>query len=54
MITINANNELPIFEQIVLEIGKYIALGVYKPHEKLPPIRTLAKDLGINPLVSQT
>lgn len=49
MITINANNELPIFEQIVLEIGKYIALGVYKPHEKLPPIRTLAKDLGVNP-----
>ena len=49
MISINANSNIPIFEQIVLEIGKLIALGVYKPDEKLPPVRTLAKDLGINP-----
>ncbi len=49
MISININTNVPIFEQIVLEIGKLIALNILKPDEKLPPVRTLAKDLGINP-----
>lgn len=49
MISININTNIPIFEQIVLEIGKLIALDILKPNEKLPPVRTLAKDLGINP-----
>ena len=49
MISINSNTGVPIFEQIVLEIGKLIALGIYKPDDKIPPVRTLAKDLGVNP-----
>ena len=49
MININPGSNVPIFEQIVVEIGKYIALGVLKPDEKLPSVRQLAKDLGINP-----
>lgn len=49
MIQIDTRSQVPIFEQIVLEIGKYIALGIFKPHDKLPSVRSLAKDLGINP-----
>ncbi|HZJ87387.1 MAG TPA: GntR family transcriptional regulator [Erysipelothrix sp.] len=49
MININPNTNIPIFEQIVNEIGKYISLGIYKPDDKLPSVRGLAKDLGINP-----
>lgn len=49
MININPGSNVPIFEQIVIEIGKYISLGIYKPHEKLPSVRQLAKDLGVNP-----
>lgn len=49
MIQIDTRSQVPIFEQIVLEIGKYIALGIYKPNDQLPSVRSLAKDLGINP-----
>ena len=49
MININPNTQVPLFEQIVNEIGKYISLGVLKPDDKLPSVRGLAKDLGINP-----
>ncbi|WP_240915971.1 GntR family transcriptional regulator [Erysipelothrix sp. HDW6C] len=49
MISINTKSTTPIFEQIVQQVGKYIALGVLKPHEQLPTVRVLAKELGINP-----
>lgn len=49
MFNINSRSEVPIFEQIIQEVGKYIALGILKPHDQLPPVRTLAKELGINP-----
>lgn len=49
MININPRSDVSIFEQIVLEIGRYIAMDVLKPNEKLPSVRVLAKELGINP-----
>lgn len=49
MITINTKSPTPIFEQIVAQVGKYIALGILQPHEQLPTVRSLAKELGINP-----
>lgn len=49
MININNRSDVPIFEQIVLEIGRLIAYEILKPHEQLPSVRNLAKDLGINP-----
>ncbi len=39
----------PIYEQIISEIERYIALGILKPKEQLPSVRMLAMDLGINP-----
>lgn len=49
MIHISSNSALPIFEQIVLEIGRLIAYEILEPHDQLPSVRSLAKDLGINP-----
>lgn len=49
MIQINNKSSIPIFEQIVLEIGKYVSLGIYKPEDKLPSVRSLAIELGVNP-----
>lgn len=49
MIQINYSSSKPIFEQIVHEIGKLIAYEILKPNDKLPSVRSLAKDLGINP-----
>ncbi len=38
-----------LFMQIVNDYKKYIELGVYKKDDRLPPVRTLALELGINP-----
>ena len=38
-----------IYEQIVSEVERYVSLGVLKPNEKIPSVRTMALDLGINP-----
>ncbi|WP_323616610.1 GntR family transcriptional regulator [Erysipelothrix rhusiopathiae] len=49
MFTINTRNATPIFEQIIQQVGKFIAMGILQPHEQLPTVRSLAKDLGVNP-----
>ena len=49
MISLDYQSRTPIYEQIVNEIERYIALGILKPNEKLLPIRELATELGINP-----
>ena len=38
-----------IYEQIVLEIERYVSLGILKPNEKMPSVRAMATDLGVNP-----
>lgn len=49
MFSINLKDTKPIFEQIIDQISQYIALGVLKKNEQLPPVRSLARTLGINP-----
>ena len=49
MIVIDYQSRTPIYEQIVLEIERYIVLGVYKPKQQIESIRELATSLGINP-----
>ena len=39
----------PIFEQIYKEYKRLIELGIFKNGDKLPSIRDLAYELGINP-----
>lgn len=49
MFSINLKDSKPIFEQIIDQVSQYIALGVLKGNEQLPPVRGLARSLGINP-----
>ena len=49
MINLDYQSGMPIYEQIVEQIERYIAFGVYKPKEQLPSIREMASSLGINP-----
>lgn len=46
----NNNSKNNVYEQIKNEIIKYIQLGIYKENEKLPSCRSLALDLGVNPI----
>ncbi|SCJ93228.1 HTH-type transcriptional repressor yvoA [uncultured Clostridium sp.] len=43
------NNKEPIYLQIIELIKKNIALGVLTPGMKLPSVRELSKELGVNP-----
>ena len=49
MFTLNLQSRLPIYEQLYQNVVRLTALGVLSPGEKLPPVRTLASELGINP-----
>ena len=49
MINLDYQSRIPIYEQIINQVERYIALGIYKPMEQLPSVRELASNLGINP-----
>ena len=49
MINLDYQSRVPIYEQIVKRIKKYVALGILKPEEQIPSIREMAASLGINP-----
>ena len=49
MFLLNLQSKEPIFEQIQNQILSFIEAGVLKPGDKLPSVRQLATDNGINP-----
>lgn len=49
MFTLNFQSREPIYEQLCKNVVRMVALGVLKPEDKLPPVRTLAAEQGINP-----
>ncbi len=49
MFTINLHGKSSIYEQIRSQILKFIQIGILKPNDKLPSVRELSMDLGINP-----
>ena len=49
----NFKNGLPIYSQIIDELTMRISSGAYKPGEKLPSVRDLAMDAGVNPNTMQ-
>ncbi|MDO4500289.1 MAG: GntR family transcriptional regulator [Erysipelotrichaceae bacterium] len=49
MFIVNLEGKETIFEQIRDQIAKFVKLGILKPGDKLPSVRSLATDLGINP-----
>lgn len=48
MFQIDFASRVPIYEQICSNIIKLASVGVFKPGDKLPPVRILASQLGIN------
>jgi len=49
LITIDYKSNIPINDQIVNGIMRLCGLEVLKPDDKLPSVRSLALDLGVNP-----
>lgn len=49
MFQIDFSSRTPIYQQLINNIIQLIATNALKPDDKLPPVRTLAVDLGINP-----
>lgn len=49
MINLDYTSRVPIYEQIVTETEKYVALGILKEKDQIMSIRELATTLGINP-----
>lgn len=49
MFQIDFASRVPIYEQICTSIIKLASAGVFKSGDKLPPVRILASQLGINP-----
>lgn len=48
-INIDYRKNQPIYEQIVNEVERFVAAGAIAPGEKIPSVRVLASELGINP-----
>ncbi|MBE6123120.1 MAG: GntR family transcriptional regulator [Erysipelotrichaceae bacterium] len=49
MFLLNLQSKIPIFEQIRDQVIRFIEAGVLKPGDRLPSVRQLAVDNGINP-----
>ena len=49
IINLDYQSRVPIYEQIVNTIEKYVSLGLLKPAEQIPSIREMASTLGVNP-----
>lgn len=48
LLTLDFSLDTPIYQQIRNQIVLGIAEGKLRPHEKLPPIRQLAIEIGVN------
>ena len=49
MIQLNLRRGVPIYEQLKSRVGELVLLGVMQPNEQLPSVRSLARELGVNP-----
>ena len=49
MFLLNLQGKIPIFEQIQDQVLRFIEAGVLKEGDKLPSVRQLAQENGINP-----
>ena len=49
LISLDYQSRVPIYEQIVNNIEKYVALGILKEKTQILSIREMAASLGVNP-----
>ena len=50
MFTLDYKSRLPIYEQLYKDITRMAALGAIEQGEPLPSVRSLAQELGVNPI----
>ena len=48
-LTINQDDGVPLYLQLVQQIKRLIAMGFLRPDNELPPVRALAQQLVLNP-----
>lgn len=46
---LNVHSGVPVYRQLMDQLGHYVAAGVLAPGDQLPSIRELAKALAVNP-----
>lgn len=49
MIHLDLHDPRPIYEQVVEQIEKQVARGIWRTDDKLPSVRQLAMELSLNP-----
>ncbi|MGN0383645.1 MAG: GntR family transcriptional regulator [Eubacterium sp.] len=49
MLTVNFQSRTPVYQQLYDNVIRLVSLGVLESEMQLPPVRTLATELGINP-----
>ena len=49
MLSLDLQSRQPIYEQLVRGLSELVSLGALAPDEQLPSVRSLARDLGVNP-----
>lgn len=49
MLQLDLQSRQPIYEQLMLKMSELVILGALKPDEQLPSVRSLARELGVNP-----
>lgn len=47
------SNDAPIYTQLILQIKVRIVAGIFPPGERLPSVRDLATEAGVNPNTMQ-
>ena len=50
MFLLRPSSGVPIYRQIVDQTRRLVATGALAPGDKLPSVRTIASDLGVNPM----
>lgn len=49
MFVVDVQSKIPIFEQLKKQILEFISIGILLPNDKLPSVRHLASQIGVNP-----
>ncbi len=49
MFSIDPMSRMPVYEQLIEQIERYVLTGILKPTEQLPSVRALSMSLSVNP-----
>lgn len=49
MFEINGMSSVPVYEQLIDQVERFILSGILKPQDQIPSVRALSVNLSINP-----